>query len=166
MQEISLNNRTRFYVIRKRPYDGDFEFGFDKLTLKILCDTAIFYWHRKFFFELNESRYEIRGGLSWPYCITLNVDSKMILELSGNSTVGWRAWKSAYGEFQNSRSNPDCGRNFRRFALRLNDRLLAGWSRGTGSTEGVMNLQADSALVPMVVAIVVSSLVRWDSSMS
>ena len=156
----------RFYVSRKRPYEGDFEFRINKATFKIRADTAIFSWNRKFFFELNGSKYELRGGLSWPYCITLNVDSKMILELSATSAVGWRAWNSAYGEFQNSRSNPDCGRNFRRFGLRLSGKLLAGWRRDSVSTEGVMNLRADSPLLPMVIGIVVSSLVRWDSAMS
>jgi hypothetical protein len=166
MRDIRFNSRIRFYVSRERPYKGDFEFRLNNSTFKIRSDTAMFSWYRKFFFELNGSRYELRGGLSWPYSITLNVDSKMILELSATSTVGWRAWTSAYGEFQNSRSNPDCGRNFRRFGLRFKGKLLAGWSRDTVSTEGVMNLRADSALLPMVVGIVVSSLVRWDSSMS
>jgi hypothetical protein len=167
MRETSINKFSRFSLTRQRAFAGDFEFRSLQTTFVIGCDRSVFKLNRKFSFSIDGCDYQLIGGLSWPYKISLKFQGKMVLELQTTSSSAWRTWVSPSGEFCNTRSNVDCGGNFRRFDLYFQKKRVATWFRGDFlKTDVVARLGSDSDLLAIVVSIVVASLVRWDSAMS
>jgi hypothetical protein len=146
---------------------GQFAFRSRGLSVFVKSSQKFISTSREFLFTCNGKSFLLRGGIAWPYEIKLISGELLILEFDNDSKEVWRSWKSCDNEFQNQRSKADCCGNYHRYELRHMNRLVSCWFRSNqGKVRGVARLKNVELMEPILIAVVVASMIRWDSSMS
>jgi len=120
-------------------------------------------------FTHGHEQFSIRGPFCWPIEISIESSTKVIANTVDvpDSTV-WRHWLVGGQTLQNLRSKRDYFRFYHRYDLLSPRSMVATWFRvgRTGRVAGITRLGAGTEQLAAFIGIVVSSIFRWDASMT